>query len=574
MDIVNKKRKDNDSVNILVVDDNPKNLFAMKNSFQRTDVSVYTASSGKAALSEALTREYAFIFLDIQMPEMDGYEVAECLSNNARTAKIPIIFLTAIHDDPANVIKGYESGGSDYISKPVDPRILEAKAEIFIELYRQQKKLSIALGRLSAMANEDSLTKLPNRHQFNSFLEKSISLSVRHKRKFALLLLDIDGFKQVNDGFGHDIGDKLLIEISNRISSVLRDTDFIARLGGDEFAIIISDLKDEKEADIVCKKLLGISSERMIIDKHEVNTHLSIGVSTFPLSSETPQGLYKAADTALYEAKARGKNIFLKFTEKLREMRKRTDEVGFELRSAIENGEFDIVFHPRYNLSTDKLVGVEAEALWISPTLGHVTSAEFVPIAEESGFMPKISEALLHLSLLKFKALTSKYKDLTLSLSGHLSPAHFAHAGFANKLRKMIKEEGIYIEKLEFSLTESSIRAVNENIEKGLQALREVGAVFSIASIETDYASLSRLKQLAVKCIMIDKGHVQQINEDSSILKGVLGLVNTLGWRSVADGVETEAQVAALIEMGCTLGQGPHYAKYKSAQAVLELASK
>jgi diguanylate cyclase (GGDEF)-like protein len=322
---------------ILVVDDTPANLIAMRRLLAKVDATVVEARSGNEALSLTLDHEFALVLLDVNMPEMDGFEVAALLCEESKTKNTPIIFVTAAYADDLNRIKGYTFGAVDYIAKPINDVILLSKVEIFLELYRSRAQLRRAIDELAVrneqlqaevgerqraeekakhQAMHDPLTDLPNRLLFVDRLRASMERAVRRQSRTALLYIDIDGFKPINDSHGHQVGDALLIAIASRMTHGVRAIDTVSRLGGDEFAVILEEPIDVAET--------VHSAQRIGASLHEpfelsvpgkgpltVTVGASIGVAVYPLHADSPDALIRAADDAMYRAKRGGKNLVI-----------------------------------------------------------------------------------------------------------------------------------------------------------------------------------------------------------------------------------------------------------------------
>jgi diguanylate cyclase (GGDEF)-like protein len=317
---------------ILVVDDTPANLVAMRRLLARTDADIYEAASGNEALALCLDHQFALVLLDVNMPEMDGFEVAEFISESDHLSETPIIFVTAAYADDINRIKGYTAGAVDYIAKPINDVILQSKVKIFLELYRARALLQQALDELSSrneqltsevaertrmeqlvrhQATHDALTGLPNRVLFRERLETAITEGDTDGGSFALAYIDIDGFKGVNDGHGHAAGDALLKAIAGRLGGRTRGSDTVARLGGDEFAVLLNDATDAQAALARCQTLCDAIAEPYTLEVNgsglAVKIGASIGVTLF-VPGDAYDRLVVAADAAMYEAKRSGKN--------------------------------------------------------------------------------------------------------------------------------------------------------------------------------------------------------------------------------------------------------------------------
>ena len=318
---------------ILVVDDVPANLVAMRRLLAKVDADVLEADSGNAALATCLDHEFALILLDVNMPGMDGFEVAQLLAENDNARGTPIIFVTAAYADDVNRLRGYDSGAVDYIEKPVNEPILLSKVRVFLELSRSRTQLKFALDELSQqnarlqieiaerhhaearvrhIAMHDPLTGLPNRLLFMERLEHAIVRASRKPGSFALAYLDIDGFKPVNDLYGHQVGDQLLVQIACRLTDRLRGADTVARLGGDEFGLILDEMGDTDVALRVAQALVGCLQPPFMLsgDNGDINVEIgaSVGLAMYPGNAVKPDALINAADEAMYRIKRGGRN--------------------------------------------------------------------------------------------------------------------------------------------------------------------------------------------------------------------------------------------------------------------------
>lgn len=311
---------------ILVVDDTPANLLVMRRLLAKVEVQLVEAASGAEALSACLDHDFALILLDVNMPEMDGFEVASLLQEEITTRQTPIIFVTAAYGDDLHRLKGYNSGAVDYIAKPINDQILLSKVRVFLDLYRSKLALQDALEQqfdlnrqlqdakkeVQHLAHHDVLTGLANRLLFLDRLDTAIDRTSRNGRLFALMYVDIDGFKAVNDNHGHDAGDQLLKQIAARLLEGVRRSDTVARLGGDEFAIVLEEAGDMVEAKQIGEQLCKRLCTPFVLDKDGVKVTVqvggSIGVALFPTQAQEREGLLKLADAAMYAAKRGGKN--------------------------------------------------------------------------------------------------------------------------------------------------------------------------------------------------------------------------------------------------------------------------
>jgi diguanylate cyclase (GGDEF)-like protein len=293
------------AADILLVDDRPENLLLLRTILEPLGERIVCAPSGEQALREMLRNEFALVLLDVRMPGMDGYETATVIKSRERTAHVPIIFLTAADVDDVNARRGYDVGAVDYLYKPFDPVVLRSKVSVFMDLHHLKREAEA----LAHRALHDPLTGLPNRTLFEDRLSLAVSRTARSDASAAVFYLDLDDFKPVNDLYGHDVGDALLIELANRLRSVLRPSDTIARLGGDEFAVVSDAVQDHRDAERIARRIMDAVAAPYAVAEGKARVTVSIGIALVRAPVE-PRSLLRGADTAMYAAKSAGGNAF------------------------------------------------------------------------------------------------------------------------------------------------------------------------------------------------------------------------------------------------------------------------
>lgn len=431
------------------------------------------------------------------------------------------------------------------------------------EYKRTLKQLQENEARMEYLAYHDVLTQLPNRLLFQDRVSKALERVRRHNRKLAVLLLDLDRFKNINDSLGHTVGDQFLMAISTRLGNAIRDCDTAARIGGDEFVVVLEDFGEISNVSNVAAKLLKVLAEPIRVEHRDLYTTASIGIAIFPGDGDTVEALIKAADAAMYRAKEKGKNNFHFYTE---DINRRTFELLLlenDLRRALDQNQFFVAYQPQFSLSNGALVGVEALMRWQHPIQGLVAPTEFIPLAEETGLIVPLGRWMLSASCRQFKQwLDQGYRFGRIAVN--LSVRQFRQPGLVEDITQTLQEVGLSPEYLELEITESiAMDNVEATVEK-LEVLKRMGLQLSIDDFGTGYSSLSYLKRFAIDKLKIDKSFVRDIAtdpNDAAIAASTIALAHKMGLKVIAEGVETAEQVAFLREQGCDEVQGFFYGK-------------
>jgi diguanylate cyclase (GGDEF)-like protein/PAS domain S-box-containing protein len=426
---------------------------------------------------------------------------------------------------------------------------------------------------LRYLANYDTLTGLPNRTLLAERLGHAVIRARRGGRKVAVLFLDLDRFKHVNDSMGHAAGDRMLKAAGSRLRDNVRDGDTVARIGGDEFTVVLEELADAGEAERVAQKLISVFEKPLELnDGQDVVISPSIGISLYPDHAQTPTDLLKFADTAMYQAKDRGRKTYMVYTETMdAAARMRATLVG-ALRKAIERGELSLVYQPKLSLLDEHLTGVEALLRWNSQDLGEISPVTFIPVAEESGLIIEIGDwVLVHACEQLSRWHRSGLRDISMSVN--LSVLQLQRGDLTQRLCDILAENDMAPNQLELELTESVIMANAEQSISTLRQLKAVGVTLSIDDFGTGYSSLSYLRRLPIDTLKIDKEFVGDITtdpDDEAITATVINMAHSLGLNVVAEGVETAEQAEYLREQGCDEIQGHWLSKPLPAEQCFE----
>jgi len=423
--------------------------------------------------------------------------------------------------------------------------------------------------RLRHQAYHDSLTGLPNRTSLIERVGEAVRRSARSGETFALLFLDLDSFKDVNDSLGHPVGDLLLKAVAGRMQPVLREQDTVARLGGDEFVVILPFLKRTEHAAVVAEKLLtALSGAPYSIEGRELSITSSIGISVYPDDGKDVNELIKNADAALYHAKKMGRNNFQYFSEEIGVRAVANLSMEHNLRRALERGEFLLHFQPQMNLASGRTVGVEALVRWLHPDIGMVLPAEFIPIAEERGLIVAIGDWVLNEACRQNRE-WQRAGLPAIPVAVNLSALQFRHRSLIANISAALGASELSAEFLEMELTESVVMQNSESAVATMRAMKEMGLHLSIDDFGTGYSSLSYLKRFPLDKLKIDRSFVRGLPDDAddaAITNAVLGMARALRLKVIAEGVETVQQAEFLRQHGCDEIQGSYFARPMPAE--------
>jgi diguanylate cyclase (GGDEF)-like protein/PAS domain S-box-containing protein len=428
----------------------------------------------------------------------------------------------------------------------------------FIEIFSDISERKEREERVRHLAHHDFLTDLPNRVLLSDRIARAISMAHRTASQVAILFLDLDRFKNVNDSLGHSIGDKLLQEVAHRLRACIRASDTVSRLGGDEFVLLVPDVTEPASVAVMAQKVLEAVARPYSIEGHELMSSPSIGIAVFPSDGEDVETLLRNADAAMYHAKESGRNNYQFFTPDMNT--RATERLSMErsLRRALERGELRLYYQPQYEIASGRIVGMEALIRWEHPEQGLVSPARFMPFAEESGLILPIGEWVLQEACRQNRA----WQDAGLKavrVAVNISALQFRQAGFADTVRAAVERSGLQAHYLELEMTESVIMHDAERVTAALEALKQMGLELAIDDFGTGYSSLSYLKRFPIDKLKIDQSFVRDITtdrDDAAITSAIIALTRNLGLKTIAEGVETREQLEFLRTHGCNEVQG------------------
>jgi len=667
---------------LLIVDDYPENLLSMRALLQRQDWQVMTAASGVEALGLLLEHEVDLVLLDVQMPGMDGFEVARLMRGSQRTRLTPIIFLTANEQSQDAVIKGYASGAVDYLFKPFDPQILKPKVQALLEHQRNRRALqhlshdlevarafnasvldnaaegilvvdeggcvrfanpavsrllnaqvkelegspfldylqkphvpdwsgselyacyrrgetyrlhdaqmrtvpgqliSVALScaplpsdqkamvvtlldmsevrhlhqQLESQAVTDPLTGLLNRRGFYQTVENILLRSDRSGKSLVLLYLDLDGFKRVNDSLGHDAGDRVLRWVSEQLKDCLHSFDILGRMGGDEFTALL-ELSFPEQAAKIAEKLIERLSINQQIDGLEVVLGASIGIAIYPDCGSNLDGLLRAADIAMYEAKRAGRQQYRYYDHEMNGRARSRLMLEESVRSAVERKEFTLVYQPQVAIADGRLRGFEALLRWRHPSVGDVPPGLFLPLLEEARLISRLGSWIYQQGAAQRKDWEQVFSpDLVLGVS--LSATQFNMPNLVAELRQVLSRHGLQPRQLEVEVTEAALTQNLDDTRKQLQLLRQLGVRVALDDFGSGSCCLAYLRDLQLDTLKLDRHLIARLltsPRDAAIARCVIDLCKQFDLLVIAEGVETLEQYQWLKANGCEYVQG------------------
>ncbi len=605
-DSVRSCRTQSEKQNILLVDDTPENLRLLSDLLSQQGYKIRSVMNGKTAIKAAQAKPPALILLDINMPEMNGYEVCQELKSIPETREIPVIFISALNE-VFDKVKSFQVGGCDYISKPfqleevlarvnhqlqlqtVQDQLRDLNLKLEERVQQRTQELELTNQALTAeiqerkriqqklldMALHDSLTGLPNRALFMQRLQGAIEgMKNDPKEPFAVLFLDCDRFKVINDSLGHIVGDQLLQAIAQRLQKLLDSTMLLARLGGDEFTILIEFCPTPDPAIQLAQSILKSFSYSFQLERNEVFINASIGIVMSHPDYTKPEYILRDADTAMYEAKAMGKGQYHIFNPSMHQIALTRLTLETELRKALAHQEFLVYYQPIIDFKSGKIAGFEALVRWQNPQKGLVSPAEFIPICEETGLINELGDWVFEQACDQLKTWHNLRKAENLKMSINLSVRQFSQPNLMEKVTQTIYQSQIDPRHVTMEITESALIENSAQAQTLLNTIRSHNIEISLDDFGTGYSSLSYLHTLPINILKIDRSFIKGMNQNQTnwgLIPPIIQIGQTLGMKVLAEGVETPEQLAILRELNCDFGQGYWFAKPLNVQEATAL---
>jgi diguanylate cyclase (GGDEF)-like protein len=577
---------------ILIADDEVTARLLLKAALEKSGFEVDVSEDGEQALSQFRTQPSDMVMLDVEMPGLNGYQVCAQLRQEVGD-ELPIVMVTGM-DDVGSVERAFDAGATDFISKPINwalighrVRYLFRGYQVLKELHQNITELKEAERSIQRLAYFDTLTGLPNRLSFSERLEREVKRARHHGDKLAVLFLDLDGFKNINDTLGHGAGDLLLQWVADRLRQAVRPADLVARadspgveidlarLGGDEFTVLVPQLRQAENALGVAHRIHELMRRPFVLDGREIVVTTSIGIALFPEDGEDTAALLKHADTAMYHAKDKGRDNCQFYSASLTKEAMRRLAMESDMRLALERSEFFLVYQPQLDVASGRIHSLEALIRWRHPGQGLVSPMEFIPAAEENGLIVSIGEWVLRTACVD--AVRWLAAGTPVRVAVNLSAVQFMSPGLVARIQAILVETGLAPEWLELEVTEGALMEDSAATLATLHALRRIGMQIALDDFGTGYSSLSYLKRLPLNNLKVDQSFVSGLPADKeslAIVRAIVSLAKNLGFSLTAEGIETLEQAHILRDLACETLQGYYFSKPVSAEAVPALLTR
>jgi diguanylate cyclase (GGDEF)-like protein len=539
---------------VILADDDPSIRLMIRHVLESEEFDIVEAADGIEAIKAVEKHHPALVLLDAVMPGIDGFTTCKQIKDKGHT-DVPVMMITGLDDD-ASVERAYDVGAIDFITKPIKWAVLKHRVKSVVATVVAERKVEL-------LAYRDTLTNLPNRLLFADRLEHSLDRSARHRESLALLLVDLDDFKLVNDSFGHDAGDKLIKAVGDLLSRSLRRADTVARLGGDEFAVIVEGIDGVDDAISIADNLSTILEHSVRLDEQETFTGASIGIAIYPEDGDDARTLMKNADTALFRAKEHGRHCFQFYKPEMSVTAMERLELENSMRKALDEDQFVVYYQPTIDIHKNEIVGVEALLRWDHPDKGIIKPTDFVPLAEDSGLIVPIGEKLIRIAAKQIRVWKDEGLD-NQNVSINIAPRQFRDMDMLALFKEVMHENDLEASNFTIEITEGALIDNVGEVEKVLNTLSGMGMTIALDDFGTGFASLAYLKDFPVDIVKIDRMFIQgtpDSREDTAIVEAIAGLTRGLRLRLMAEGVENERQLKMLKGLGCQLAQGYYWSK-------------
>lgn len=563
-------------VRVLLIEDDPADAvllqeLLLQDPSQNFDVT--SADSLQSGLDHLHRGESDVILLDLFLPDSEGLATFSKIYTQAQPLAVPIIILSGL-DNESLTTEAVQKGAQDYLVKgQFTAKQLVRTIRHAMERQKVFNELEKARSLEHRLAYYDPLTALPNRRLFYDRLHQAITQAKRDRQSLAMLFMDLDGFKRINDSMGHSTGDLLLQEAARRLKSCIREGDTLARLGGDEFIVIVNAVSKLYDAVKVAKKIIKTMAKPFVLNGYEFVVTTSIGISLYPSDGQDSEALLKNADIAMYRAKASGKNNYQFYNLSMESTASQCLAMEAQLRKAIERGEFVVYYQPQVDVATGKIVAVEALSRWQHPTRGLLPPSQFIPLAEETGLIVLIDEWMMRTACSQNKTWQQEGLE-PVRVTVNLSAKEFRARSLPQTILKVLEATGLEPQYLGLELTENNIIQDLDYTSNTLKKLKDMNIQLLIDDFGIGYSSLSYLRRLPISALKIDQSFVRHIDtdeNDAAIFSAIMAMAHTMRLQVIAEGVATTEQCAFLRAQHCDVVQGFFFSQPLPASKFTEL---
>jgi len=550
LDSSNKRFAKQNKEVVLVVDDDQSTRVTVASVLEREGYQVELGANGRDAIRLFEILRPNVIIMDAMMPIKDGFEACREIKEMPGGEAVSVLIMTGLESEKSLDL-AFESGAVDFVPKPINLSVLRQRVRRLLEKQMADK-------HVQRLAYKDSLTGLPNRAAFIEHIHQELKSAKKNNTKTAVFFIDLDHFKNINDGLGHEAGDALLKALSGRLINCIRSGDMLARIGGDEFVVVLSNMADTLQPDSIAKSMLTALKAPFNLFSNEVFAGVSIGVATYPDDGLSKEALLKNADTAMYRAKAAGRNTYRLYNPEMSEILEQRMRIESELRKVVENEELRLHFQPKKDTKTGEIIGAEALVRWRHRLRGLVSPAEFIPVAEEVGLINEIGFWVLDTACATAKnwQLECNYYG---SVAVNVSAVQMEEDNFVFLVETCLNKYELDAKYLELEVTESMVLDKTGVMLGKLNQIREMGVKVAIDDFGTGYSSFSYIKNMPANTLKLDMEFIENIAEnesDMAVVDGMIVLAHNLGMTVVAEGVETQEQYDLLVAHKCDTVQG------------------
>ncbi len=558
---------------ILLVDDEVTDREAVRRALGKTNysINISEAQGFEEAVQLLTKRKFECILLDYRLGGKDGLELIKEIHDEG-LSDAPIVMLSGM-DDESTMLECLKEGAQDFLLKS------EISTNSLLRAIRYAKERKNVALQMRYLAQHDSLTGLSNRSLFIENVNRAVNRSRRSNTLFAIMFIDLDNFKNINDTLGHEAGDQLLMIIAERIKSAFREEDVIGRLGGDEFAVLLEGIVAESSLIKAAQNLLNITKQPLDIANKTVHSSASLGIATYPNCAEEATAIIKCADLAMYKAKQNGRNGFCFYSEDLQTLADNYADIKNDIHKALAFNEFELYYQPKISTSDNTIIGVEALIRWHHPIRGFIPPDQFIPVAESLGLINDIGDWVIEEACGQLKVWISSYQHLqqNFRMAINVSVHQIRQLNLEDKLCRVLNDNQIPYDLVELELTESALIDDLGRCTEILSALNNLGFQFAIDDFGTGFASFRHLLQLPLKTLKIDKSFIDHIcfsNKNYEIVKTMIVMAHALEMKVVAEGVEKLEQAQLLQTLACDNLQGYYFCKPLTAKGIDKLLAE